>query len=68
MYYIDENSKSMLEEVYNFLNQLTIHGANNAYALANAFARLEQIIKDIQDQKNKENQPIDLNKETKEGG
>jgi hypothetical protein len=68
MYYISENNVQLLDETFNFLNQLTVHGANNAYALANAFARLEQIIKDIQDQKNKENQPIDLNKETKEGG
>ena len=68
MYYISENNIQLLEETFNFLNQLTVHGSSNAYALANAFARLEQIIKDLQDQKNKENQSIDLNKDTKEGG
>ena len=68
MYTIDDSQKQRLEEIYNLLNQLTIAGANNAYALANAFARLEQIIKDSQEQKEKLEQPIEVNKETKKGG
>ena len=68
MYNINENNKQLLEETYNFLNQITTHGANNAYALANAFARLEQVIKDLQEQKDKLEQPIEVNKETKKGG
>jgi predicted nucleotide-binding protein (sugar kinase/HSP70/actin superfamily) len=67
MYYIDDNSKSMLEETYNLLNQLTITGANNAYALANAFARLEKVIKDLQEQKIKSEQPIDVSNPKKGG-
>ncbi len=68
MYTIDDSQKQRLEEIYNLLNQLTIAGANNAYVLANAFARLEQIIKDLQEQKEKLEQPIEVNKETKKGG
>jgi len=68
MYTIDDSQKQRLEEIYNLLNQLTIEGANNAYVLANAFARLEQIIKDLQEQKEKLEQPIEVNKETKKGG
>jgi predicted nucleotide-binding protein (sugar kinase/HSP70/actin superfamily) len=67
MYYIDDNSKSMLEEVYNLLNQLSVQGANNAYALANAFARLEQVIKDLQEQKSTAEQPIEVNNPKKGG-
>jgi len=67
MYYIDDNSKSMLEEIYNLLNQLTITGANNAYALANSFARLEQVIKDLQEQKIKSEQTIDVSNPKKGG-
>lgn len=68
MYTIDDSQKQRLEEIYNLLNQLTIAGANNAYVLANAFARLEQVIKDLQEQKEKLEQPIEVNKETKKGG
>ena len=68
MYTIDDSQKQRLEEIFNLLNQLTIAGANNAYVLANAFARLEQIIKDLQEQKEKLEQPIEVNKETKKGG
>lgn len=68
MYTIDDSQKQRLEEIYNLLNQLTTQGANNAYVLANAFARLEQVIKDLQEQKDKLEQPIEVNKETKKGG
>jgi TATA-box binding protein (TBP) (component of TFIID and TFIIIB) len=67
MYTIDDSQKQMLEETYNLLNQLTITGANNSYALANAFARLEQVIKDLQGQKIKEETPINVSNPKKGG-